>query len=85
MTLARLECSPEGISLEIEQDRDFIYTTQFTGKDGVLLDEVTGLAAESETDGHEDYVRATIVSSAGPRAWTQPIFPDRSSLQTDDG
>ena len=79
VTLSRLECSAEGISLEIEQDRDFVYTTRFTGKDGELLAESTGLTAEYTADGHEDYVRATVISSSGPRAWTQPIFPARAS------
>ena len=61
VTLARLECSAESIALEIEQERDFIYTTRFTGKDGELLAESTGLTAEYRADGHEDYVRATVV------------------------
>ena len=39
--LTRLECSAEGIELEIDQERDFIYTTRFTGKDGALLAEST--------------------------------------------
>ena len=85
MTLARLECSAESIALEIEQERDFIYTTRFTGKDGELLAESTGLTAEYRVDGHEDYVRATVVSSSGPRVWTQPVFPARARLGDDDG
>ena len=85
VTLTRLECSPEGISLEIEQERDFIYTTRFTGKDGELLAEITGLTAEYSADGPEDYVRATVMSSSGPRAWTQPVFPAQAQLKPDDG
>ena len=73
--LTRLECSAEGIELEIEQERDFIYTTRFTGENGTLLSESTGTTAEYRTDGQEAYVRATVVSSSGPRAWTQPVFP----------
>ena len=75
VTLSRLESGPGGIALEIEQERDFIYTTRFTGRGGEPLAETTGLAAEYETAGHEGYVRATVVSSSGPRAWTQPVFP----------
>ena len=75
VTLTRLECSADGIALEIDEERDFIYTTRFTGKDGVLLAEITGPAAEYEANGDEGYVRATVASSSGPRAWTQPVLP----------
>ena len=42
VTLTRLECSAESIVLEIDQEHDFIYTTRFTGKDGVVMAESTG-------------------------------------------
>ena len=80
VTLPRLECSPDGIALEIQEERDFIYTTRFTGRDGVLLAESVGLNAEYEASGDEGYVRATVVSSSGPRAWTQPVFPTRDAV-----
>ena len=75
VALTRLEWSADGIALEIEQEGDFVYTTRFTGKDGEVLAESTGPTAEYEADGDEEYVRATVVSSSGPRAWTQPVFP----------
>ena len=84
VTLTRLECSAEGISLEIEQDRDLIYATRFTGKDGVLLSEVTGLTAEYETDGHEDYVRATIISSFRTPRLDAAGFPSPVEPRTTD-
>ena len=84
VTLTRLECSAENIVLEIDQD-DFIYTTRFTGKDGVMLAESTDPSAEYRAGGHEDYVRATVISSSGPRAWTQPVFPTRAGLGRGDG
>ena len=85
VTLARLDCSAESIELEIEQERDFIYTTRFTGEDGVLLAESTGLTAEYVADGQEAYVRATVVSSSGPRAWTQPVFPAGARQECGEG
>ena len=75
VTLSRLECSADGIALEIEEDRDFVFTTRFTGRDGALLAESVGHTAEYEADGDEGYVRATVISSSGPRAWTQPVIP----------
>ena len=84
VTLTQLECSAEIIALEIDQERDFIYTTRFTGKNGAVLAESTGLTAEYRADGHEEYVRATVISSSGPRAWTQPVFPTRAGLGRDN-
>ena len=75
VALTRLECSAEGIALEIEEGLHIVYTTQFTGKGGEVLAESTGLTAEYEAVGDEEYVRATVVSSSGPSAWTQPVFP----------
>ncbi len=64
----------EGIELVISQHRDYIYNTKFIGKDGEALKEVTGLQPKYEFSGDEEYVRASIKSSIGTRAWTQPTF-----------
>ena len=64
----------EGIELVISQHRDYIYNTKFIGKDGEVLKEVTGLQPKYEFSGDEEYVRASIKSSIGTRAWTQPTF-----------
>ncbi len=74
IVLTELEQSMESISLEIEQESDFIYTTTFSGKDGEVLAEETGLTASYPIGGDEGYVRATIRSSSGGKAWTQPVF-----------
>ncbi len=77
VTLNKLGVSQKGISLEIAQERDFIYTTRFTTVDGELLAEVSGLKADYRATGDETYIRATIANSAGTRAWTQPVFSNR--------
>ena len=64
----------EGIELVISQHRDYIYNTKFIGKDGEVLKEVTGLQPKYEFSGDEEYIRASIKSSIGTRAWTQPTF-----------
>ena len=64
----------EGIELVISQHRDYIYNTKFIGKDGEVLKEMTGLQPKYEFSGDEEYVRASIKSSIGTRAWTQPRF-----------
>ena len=72
--LIKLEASQQGISIEIEQERDLIYTTRFTTVAGELLTEVNGLTANYRPTGNETYIRATVINSSGTRAWTQPVF-----------
>jgi len=74
VTLKELEASADGISLEIEPEPFRLYTTRFTGKDGVLLAEVDGNEAEYVPTGDEGYVRAVVTSSGHMKAWTQPVF-----------
>ncbi len=74
MALPQLEVSRENIHLRIEQDWDYIYTTTFTGRGGATLAEVVGLEASYQVRGDEGYVRATVVSSSGTKAWTQPVW-----------
>ena len=74
VTLADLAVSEESIHLEIEQERDFIYTTTFTGRGGIELAQEVGLEASYRVGGEEGYVRATVSSSSGGKAWTQPVF-----------
>ena len=74
IVLTELEQSMESISLEIEPERDFIYTTTFSGKDGKMLAEEVGLSVSYSVVGDEGYVRATVRSSSGGKAWTQPVF-----------
>ena len=74
VTLVELDSSQESLQLEIEQERDFIYTTTFTGRGGVTLAQDVGLEASYRAGGDEGYVRATVSSSSGGKAWTQPVF-----------
>ena len=74
VTIAELEVSPDSIELEIEQDRENVYTTTFTGRGGITVAEEAGLEARYRTRGDEGYVRATVRSSSGSKAWTQPLF-----------
>ena len=74
VTIAELEISRDSIDLDIEQDRENVYTTTFTGRGGVKLAEEAGLGARYRVRGDEGYVRATVWSSSGAKAWTQPLF-----------
>ena len=72
--LTDLKSSPEAVSLRIEQQSDFVYTTSFIGRDGKTHAETTGLEASYEPTGDECYIRAVVKSSSGGKAWTQPVF-----------
>jgi hypothetical protein len=74
VSLGDLEVSQEAVSLRIEQEKDLIYETRFTAKDGRLLSAVVGTEATYRIRGDESYVRATVSASSGARAWTQPVF-----------
>jgi hypothetical protein len=72
--LEELEVSEGGVSLKVEQFKDFIYVTKFTGHDGKALAEFEGVETLYEIKGDKGYVRAVITSSSGQRAWTQPVL-----------
>lgn len=74
VTFCELESTPERINMVVEQKHDEIYTINFIGRDGEVLDIQTGTSAEYRIRGDEGYVRATVQSSSGPKAWTQPVF-----------
>ena len=74
VVLTELDVSKDAIRVEIAQERDFIYTTSFTGPAAVSHAEVVGTEAAYEIRGGEGYVRATVRASSGQKAWTQPVF-----------
>ena len=74
VTLTDLESTEERISLTIEQYATCLYRTVFSGPDGRMFAECDGLEPEYDIEGDEGYVRATVYSSLGVKAWTQPVF-----------
>ena len=74
MTLTDLEATEERISLSIEQYATCLYRTVFSGPAGRVFAERDGLEPAYDIEGDEDYVRATVYSSLGVKAWTQPVF-----------
>ena len=62
------------IKIEIQEEHDFIYKTVFSGKNGDVLAQTSGPHASYKITGQETYIRATVYSSSGGKAWTQPIF-----------
>jgi hypothetical protein len=72
--LQNIEVTKKSYTVEIQQEDDIKYTTQFIGKDGQILKEVFGTPAEYTFQGDELYVRARILSTSGEFACTQPVF-----------
>ena len=72
--LEKLEQGESGISLRVCQDADSVYTIRIVGADNVTLKETFGREAAYSPCGGERYFRATITSSSGAQAWTQPVF-----------
>jgi predicted metal-dependent phosphoesterase TrpH len=65
------------IQLEIAQNSDARYRTEFIGAGGRVLAAASGLRARYTVRGDEGYVRARITDSNGRRAWTQPVIVRR--------
>jgi len=74
VVLRELAVGKERVALEVEQERDFVYTVEFTGGEGKPLQQTYGLSAEYHPRGDESYVRATVRCSNGTKAWAQPVF-----------
>ncbi len=72
--LSELRVSPAEIILEIDPEPDALYTTVFTCQQGREVHSVGGLTARYVPSRLDVYVRATVYSSRGTRAWTQPVF-----------
>ncbi len=54
------------------------YTTVFSGSNGTTLYESTSNSPGYKPSRLDRYIRATVYSSRGGRAWTQPVFIDSS-------
>ncbi len=77
VALNDLEMTGEKISMSIEQYAACLYWTVFSGPDGEVFAEKDGLEVEYDIQGDEGYVRATVYSSLGVKAWTQPMFTSK--------
>jgi hypothetical protein len=75
--LQNIEVTEKSYTVEIQQEDDMKYTTQFIGKNGQILREVFGSPAEYNFLGDELYIRARILASSGEFACTQPVFVNK--------
>lgn len=74
--IAELHTSHKEIVLEIDpgEEPDALYTTTFTGLNGAEIYSANGTTARYRPSRLDTYVRTTVSSSRGTRAWVQPIF-----------
>jgi hypothetical protein len=73
--LADLQTTSTSYFVQVNPAAGVSHTIVFVGKDGVILNAVSGTSAKYMYTGSELYVRAQVFASNGTRAWTQPIFP----------
>ncbi len=74
VSLDALDVSPRSISLTIKPIGTDEFTTRFISDGGKVVSENRGLRQSYSVRGDEAYVRATILSSSGAKAWIQPVF-----------
>ena len=74
VTLASVEASPSKMSLVVACRICESYSITFSGNNGSVLSQTTGLEGTYTMSGEEGYVRATVSSSQGSKAWVQPVF-----------
>lgn len=78
VTIGDMVISAKGVSLDIDPEDNSSsiakYTTVFHGENGRVLDSVDGLSPKYIPRPQDVYVRATVHSSTGASAWTQPVF-----------
>ena len=75
--LNRLAVSEREIKLNIFLDSGSLgndYVTTFTGRDGLVLQTITGLSPTYQLATNQQYVRATVRGPNGGVAWVQPYF-----------
>lgn len=75
--LAEVGVTPAALTLRIQREGDFKYTTQFIGANGRLLATDKALTPRYTLRGDETYVRARVIDSSGRVAWVQPVFTTR--------
>lgn len=78
VTLTDVTMTATTLSLAIQPEGDFKYTTTFVGDSGQVLARVGGTLPTFQLDpsrhGALSYVRARVDDSGGARAWVQPVF-----------
>ncbi len=79
VTLGELRSSREEVVLEIDPEPDALYTTTFTGHGGNELHVADGLSPRYRPSRLDTFVRASVRSSRGTFAWTQPVFMDQGT------
>ena len=74
VNISSVDSDSKRFKIVITQERDTVYRTVLSGPNGERFAELDGPEVEFEFKGDEEYVRATVFSSNGRKAWTQPVF-----------
>ena len=81
VTIGDMSAGTREIKIEIDPETytdgtEAKYSTMFTGANGRLLYESISNSPSYKPTRLDGYVRATVYSSKGTRAWTQPVYMD---------
>jgi hypothetical protein len=68
--------SSDEITIAPDAEHKAIYSFEFFGENGKLLQHTTGRSATYKFKGDELYIRVRVASTTGYWLWTQPVFLD---------
>lgn len=71
--LTDIQATASSLTVTIKEQSFAKYTVVFIGRGGRVLKEATASPARYDFTGGEGYVRAKVIDSNGPVAWTQPV------------
>ena len=77
--LESVKSNSRQLQIMISEYRHTLYRTVISREHGNIFAELDGPDVEFDFKGNEVYVRATVFSSNGRKAWTQPVFLPRDN------
>ena len=74
VVLDSISVTARHLTVSIRPRGDFKFTTEFIGRNGVVLKKTGSNPAVYQLSGDETYVRARVTNSSAEKAWVQPVF-----------
>ena len=74
VVLDSISVTAQHMTISIRQRGDFRFTTEFIGRNGIVLKKTGANPAIYQLTGTETYVRGRVTNSGGEMAWVQPVY-----------